>query len=199
MAPKHSVNLMASRALPHPHILSQKTTMWVRHNLHLVNPSSLFPVTFLHAQKGVHLKDLTHNCPQEWREYDQLEGPQIILWVCLEDKCNTCLCDVIRHITTPPRHHYDTASSAPLGAARQVPRTHMAQILSIPRSLFICFRLPLPLWTLSWTEGPGRPHRWRVRHKKKHWIPHTSLCQPSLTQPHHSALSLFSLLLLMWK
>ena len=128
-------------------ILSQKTTRWITHKLPLVNPYQLFPVTCLHMPRKVGQKDLTHGFPQDWSEADQPGGPWIILWAYSENTCNICLCWVIKDLPAPPWiftddqnwHHYDTVSSAPLGAAHQVPRTHMAHTLSSSPSL--CFHL----------------------------------------------------------
>lgn len=173
----------------------------VRHSLPLVNPYWLFPVTFLHVPRKVYQKDLTHNCLWLWSEADQPVGPWITLWAYFEDKCNICLSQVIRDLPAPPWlfkddqdwHHYNTASSAPLGEAHQVPWTHTAQILSL------CFHLLLIavsfLNPASKHRGPGDLTAADLGIKSTEYL--KQVCANHHSFSHLIQQSLFSPLLLM--
>lgn len=134
---------------------------WVTQNLPLVNPYWLFPVTFFHMPRKVYQKDLTHDHPRDWSEADQPVGPWITLWTYFEDKPNICLCEVISNIPAP------LSKMAKTGITMTQPSQHLwvqpirshrltqlkfSQVI-LPRSVFICFWLLFPLWTLPLNTG----------------------------------------------
>lgn len=126
----------------------------VRHNLPLVNPHWLTS----QAQKGIPKgadPRLSLQLKWGWPACRSPDYPLGLFW----RQVQHLPCQVIRHLPAPlwlfkddqNWHHYDTVSSAPLGAAHQVPWTHMVQILSSNPSP--CFHL-LPIAVSSLNPAP---------------------------------------------